>query len=105
MQVACKRRPHALVYDRYWRKADSVIAMEMEAHEAPEDGGCLGEESCGDPMPMYREKGILYAIIDPETARSARKSLDVAGHYNRPDLFRLEVHRRTATPAIFVDDP
>ena len=62
MQVACKRRPHALVYDRYWRKADSVIAMEMEAHEAREDGGCLGEESCGDPMPLISKLGSARAL-------------------------------------------
>ena len=53
--------------------------------------------------PLVREKSILYATIDPEAARSARKSLDVAGHYNRPDLFRLEVDRRAAPPAVFVD--
>ena len=53
--------------------------------------------------PLHREKAILYAVIDAETARSARRSLDVAGHYGRPDLFRLEVDRRARPPASFID--
>lgn len=53
--------------------------------------------------PLHRVKGILYATIDAEAARDARKSLDVAGHYGRPDLFRLEIDRRVLPPAAFVD--
>jgi nitrilase len=54
--------------------------------------------------PLHNEKGILYAVIDPEAARSSRKSLDVAGHYGRPDLFRLEIDRRPKPPILFVDE-
>jgi nitrilase len=54
--------------------------------------------------PLHNEKGILYAVIDTEAARSSRKSLDVAGHYGRPDLFRLEIDRRPKPPILFVDD-
>jgi nitrilase len=54
--------------------------------------------------PLHREKGILYATIDLEAARSSRKSLDVAGHYGRPDLFHLEIDRRPLQPVTFVDD-
>jgi nitrilase len=54
--------------------------------------------------PLHREKAILYAGIDPEAARSARRSLDVAGHYGRPDLFRLEIDRRSMAPATFLDE-
>ncbi len=53
--------------------------------------------------PLRREKGILYAAIDIEASRNARKSLDVAGHYGRPDIFRLEVERRPRLPAEFLD--
>ncbi len=55
--------------------------------------------------PLHREKAILYAEIDLEEARSVRKALDVTGHYNRPDIFRLEVDRRAAPPIHFIDDP
>jgi nitrilase len=54
--------------------------------------------------PLHNEKGILYAVIDTEAARSSRKSLDVAGHYGRPDIFRLEIDRRPKPPILFVDE-
>lgn len=53
--------------------------------------------------PLHQEKGILYATIDPEEARSSRKPLDVSGHYGRPDIFRLEIDRRPMPPLTFVD--
>jgi len=53
--------------------------------------------------PLHNQKGILYATIDPDTARSSRKALDVAGHYGRPDIFHLEIDRRTMSPITFVD--
>ena len=51
--------------------------------------------------PLTREKGILYADIDAETARRARRSLDVCGHYARPDIFSLSVNRRALEPVTF----
>lgn len=53
--------------------------------------------------PLRREKGILYAEIDTEAAHRARRSLDVAGHYSRPDIFSLEVHRSALQPVAFTD--
>ena len=53
--------------------------------------------------PLHREKGILYAEIDSETARRARRSLDVCGHYARPDVFSLTVNRKVLEPAQFGD--
>ncbi len=51
--------------------------------------------------PLHRGKGILYAQIDPGAAREARKSLDVTGHYGRPDIFSLEVDRGVKPPVTF----
>jgi nitrilase len=53
--------------------------------------------------PLNREKGILYAEIDVEAARRARRSLDVCGHYARPDIFSLSVNRKPAEPVKFLD--
>ena len=53
--------------------------------------------------PLKREKGILYAEIDRETARRARRSLDVCGHYSRPDVFSFAVDRRPLKPVQFSD--
>ena len=51
--------------------------------------------------PLRREKAILYAEIDVEAARSARRSLDVCGHYARPDIFSLSVNRAPLHPVAF----
>lgn len=53
--------------------------------------------------PLHREKGILYAEVDVEAARRARRSLDVCGHYARPDIFSLSVNRKPLPPAEFAD--
>jgi nitrilase len=53
--------------------------------------------------PLTRQKGILYAEIDAEAARRARRSLDVCGHYSRPDVFEFSVNRKPLRPASFVD--
>ena len=53
--------------------------------------------------PLHREKGILFAEIDVEAARRARRSLDVCGHYARPDVFSFSVNRKPYLPAEFSD--
>jgi nitrilase len=54
-----------------------------------------------DAGPLNREKAILYAEIDAEAARRARRSLDVTGHYSRPDIFELTVDRGPRSPVAF----
>jgi len=54
--------------------------------------------------PLHKEKGVLFADIDLDAARDSRKALDVAGHYNRPDIFHLEIDRRTMPPLTFIDN-
>ena len=41
--------------------------------------------------PISEQEGILYAEVDLETVRQARRQFDVVGHYARPDIFRLDV--------------
>jgi nitrilase len=51
--------------------------------------------------PMRRELGILYADVDLERIGIARRSLDVVGHYARPDIFRLHVNTGVQKPVQF----
>jgi nitrilase len=53
--------------------------------------------------PMHQETGILYAEIDLERVGMARRSLDVAGHYARPDVFQLRVNTNRLRPVEFSD--
>lgn len=53
--------------------------------------------------PLNREKGVLYAEIDKEDARRARRSLDVCGHYARADIFSFSVNRQPLDPVTFSD--
>jgi nitrilase len=52
--------------------------------------------------PLSAELGILYADMDLALIAQARRSLDVVGHYARPDLFQLRVNSGAAKPAEFV---
>ncbi|HEU5297353.1 MAG TPA: carbon-nitrogen hydrolase family protein [Burkholderiaceae bacterium] len=44
--------------------------------------------------PLHDQRGILYADLDLERIGAARRSLDVSGHYARPDLFQLRVNNQ-----------
>jgi len=51
--------------------------------------------------PLHESHGIIYAECDPGASDAARRTLDVAGHYGRPDIFHLEVKREVLTPIEF----
>ncbi len=51
--------------------------------------------------PLHEKHGILFADCDPERSSAAKRTLDVAGHYGRPDIFRLEVNRDSLSPVNF----
>jgi nitrilase len=68
-----------------------------------------GESAIIDPdgkflvEPVRNREEILYAEVDPRNMKGPRFQLDVAGHYGRPDLFELTVHR-SARPMVRVLD-
>ena len=68
-----------------------------------------GESTIIDPdgkflvEPVRNREEILYAEVDPRKMKGSRFQLDVAGHYGRPDLFELTVHR-SARPMVRVLD-
>jgi len=51
--------------------------------------------------PLHNEKGILYAELDIQRVAAARRCLDVAGHYARPDIFKLQINSQPQTPVEF----
>ena len=55
--------------------------------------------------PLHQATGILYADCDPALATAAHRTLDVAGHYGRPDVFRFTVDRSPRRPLSTEGDP
>ncbi|MCO4744756.1 MAG: carbon-nitrogen hydrolase family protein [Proteobacteria bacterium] len=53
--------------------------------------------------PHHRQRGLLFAEVDASEVAVARRSLDVAGHYSRSDIFQLTV-RDGANPPISSKD-
>jgi nitrilase len=55
--------------------------------------------------PLHGAHGILYADVDGAAADAMHYTLDVAGHYDRPDVFALTVRRDRSTHITFQDQP
>jgi aliphatic nitrilase len=66
---------------------------------------CCGGSVIVSPMsrvvagPLGAEEGILYADCNLELGILTKLRHDFAGHYNRPDIFQLQVNR--AAPRIY----
>jgi nitrilase len=77
----------------------------------PEEWICDGDAVIVKPFgkiaagPHHREKSILFGEIEPEASARSRRSLDVTGHYARPDIFRLTVNRSPMNPVDFEREP
>jgi len=48
--------------------------------------------------PLRQQEGILTCEIDTARAATAKRALDVAGHYARPDIFQLHINTRPQSP-------
>jgi nitrilase len=67
----------------------------------PGDSVIVGPDGELVAGPLHDAHGILYADCDPARANAAKRTLDVTGHYGRPDIFRLEVDRESRSPVDF----
>lgn len=76
---------HFVFKQRYYQDAGEWINGGDSAIANPDGAFIAG--------PLHKEKGILYAEIDPSQMRGPKWMLDVAGHYARPDVFQLTIQR------------
>ena len=69
------------------------------------DGGSCIALPSGDWLlePEINVESLRVAELDHERVLEERHSLDVAGHYSRPDVTRLVVNRKRQTTAEFMD--
>jgi nitrilase len=54
--------------------------------------------------PVYGEETILYADVDLTSVAAAKRGLDVAGHYARPDVVRLLFDPTPKSPMVILSD-
>lgn len=83
-----------------WRDAMRVAAPEMLA-----DGGSCIAAPNGEWVlaPAPAEERLYVAVLDHTRVMEERHNFDVAGHYARPDVTRLEVNRKRQALAAFAD--
>jgi nitrilase len=48
--------------------------------------------------PFHEIQDNFYAEIDIDKVAISRRSLDVAGHYSRPDIFTLHINNQPQSP-------
>jgi nitrilase len=65
----------------------------------------IGPTGTPQGEPLCRDEGILYADIDLAQSVEPKQFHDVAGGYNRFDIFALSVDRSPRRPATFLDAP
>jgi nitrilase len=72
---------------------DFPLGELLEGHDVIGRGGSaiLAPDGSYLAGPLYDEEGILYAELDPSRLYEERQRFDPAGHYHRPDVFRLKV--------------
>jgi nitrilase len=77
--------------DKVWH-----VDPDDEDHEWVSPGNSVIVGPTGKVLagPSRHEETILYADVDLSAVRAARRYFDPTGHYNRPDVFRLNVDTR-----------
>lgn len=108
--IALEGRCHVLSACQFLRRRDLPEGQECMLGEDADTvlmrGGSLIVGPLGELLagPDYSGETVLYADIDPAEIARGRYDFDAAGHYSRPDVFRLTVDRRAKPPVAWVED-
>ncbi|MBZ5557289.1 MAG: carbon-nitrogen hydrolase family protein [Acidobacteriia bacterium] len=90
------------VPDRFAFKKDFMAGVDGWIN--PGDSVIVNPDGKVIAGPAREQETILYADVDPAMISGPRGQLDVAGHYARPDVFELIVHRRPRPLLTIVTD-
>ncbi|MGZ4326734.1 MAG: nitrilase-related carbon-nitrogen hydrolase [Solirubrobacteraceae bacterium] len=109
--VALEGRCFVLSCNQFTRRRDLPDDIPNALAQAPDEvlssgGSCiispLGEVLAG---PAREREEILFADIDLDEIVRGKFDFDVAGHYARPDVFRLLVDETPKPPVSPINDP
>jgi nitrilase len=111
--IAKEGRAYVIGCSIAMRKQDIPDRFEFKAKYYSEVGEWInkGDSAVVSPDgklvagPLNAEEGILYAELDPRQMRGSKWNLDVAGHYARPDVFRLTVSKEDRPMIAVVQTP
>jgi Predicted amidohydrolase len=78
-------------------------ARELLARRNSAFSGVIGPDGRVIGEPLIDEEGIVYAEIDLNRCIQPRQMHDITGHYNRFDIFDLQVNRRAMNAVTFSD--
>lgn len=105
--VALEGRCFVLASNQFATRADYPSDYPIEGDLAPDAVLSRGGSAIVDPFgevvagPLWDRAGVLVADLDLDQIARGKYDLDVAGHYSRPDVFRLVV-RTGPTPPVEV---
>jgi len=96
--IACEGRCFVLGCNQYVTLDDypeelTRLDNRWDPKRATTEGGSAIVSPYGEVLagPLYGREGVLTAEVDPAEIVRAKLDFDVAGHYNRPDIFTLTV--------------
>lgn len=83
---------------------DFELGQQMPGGWLQDGGSCIaGPDGNWISAPVAQTEGLVVAEVDAAAVGAERQNFDPAGHYHRPDVFDLTIHRRRAEPVRFDD--
>jgi nitrilase len=104
--IAIEGRCFVLTACQFARKKDFPETMRIHLGDSPESVLMRGGSAIINPMgevltgPYFEGETILTADLDLNDIGRAKFDLDVAGHYSRPDIFKLIVNETPMQPVV-----
>ncbi|HSO06475.1 MAG TPA: nitrilase-related carbon-nitrogen hydrolase [Pelomicrobium sp.] len=104
--VALEGRCFVLSCNQFTRRRDFPADFNLAQGDDPDAVIASGGSCIVDPLgrvlagPLREAEGILTAELDRDEITRAKYDFDVAGHYARPDVFRLHVNEAPQPPVV-----
>ena len=110
--IARESRSYVVSVSGLMRKSDigsklpcSELLADVSDDVMADGGSCVAAPNGEWLLEPQRNDESLYIVeLNHQQVLEERQSLDVAGHYSRPDVTRLVVNRKRQTTAEFSDD-